>query len=246
MKALKQILEYALFYLGLTIFSAMCLAWSLPAALLYRLLPARRGAAIGQFAIMTGFRWYLLLMHVLGLFRCDLRALDALRHERGLVIAPNHPSLVDVVLVVSRLPRVVCITKATLWDNVLLGGGIRLARYIRNDAPVPLVKRAVQELRAGRQLLIFPEGTRTARAPVNGFKGGFALMAKASQVPVQTVFLEGSSAFLGKGWHRFRKPDFPLRYRARLGRRFLVGDDTQLFVRELEQYFRDELQQPCA
>ncbi len=35
-------------------------------------------------------------------------------NERGLIIAPNHPSLIDVVLVASRLPRVTCIMKAEI------------------------------------------------------------------------------------------------------------------------------------
>ena len=37
-----------------------------------------------------------------GRFELDLEALDALRSEAGLVIAPNHPALLDVMLVVSR------------------------------------------------------------------------------------------------------------------------------------------------
>jgi 1-acyl-sn-glycerol-3-phosphate acyltransferase len=191
--------------------------------------------------IMTGFRGYLAAMEAVGLFNCDLRALDALRNEGAMIIAPNHHSLLDAVLVISRLPRVVCITKASLWDNWFLGGGIRLASYIRNDAPVNLIKLALIELRADRQLLIFPEGTRTVVPPINPFKGGFALMAQKAGVPVQTVFIESSSRYLTKGWSLFRRPDFPLNYRARLGRRFDVGDDVHGFVAELERYFRREL-----
>ena len=50
--------------------------------------------------------------------------------DAGIVIAPNHPTMLDAVLIMSRLPRVVCITKAALWDNWALGGGIRLAGYM--------------------------------------------------------------------------------------------------------------------
>ena len=64
-----------------------------------------------------------------------------------------------------RLPRVVCITKATIWDNMFFGGGVRLAAYIRNDAPLPMIRRAAQAVRDGSQLLIFPEGSRTAHGP---------------------------------------------------------------------------------
>jgi len=243
---LRHIVDPPLFWCGLALFGLSCLAWSLPAGLFNRLLPVRIRAPFGQFMIMAGFRCYLAVMQAVGLFRCDLRALDALGDEGALVIAPNHHSLLDAVLVISRLPRVVCITKASLWDNWFLGGGIRLASYIRNDSPVKLIKLALTELRAGRQLLIFPEGTRTVRPPINRFKPGFALMAQKARVPVQTVFIESSSSYLSKGWSLFRRPRAPLIYRARLGRRFGVDGDVHEFVAELEQYFRDELSAGAA
>ena len=63
--------------------------------------------------------------------------------------------------------------KATGWPLYkLLGGSARLAGYIRNDAPLPLVRRAGAALREGANLLIFPDGTRTVRPPVGPFKGG--------------------------------------------------------------------------
>ena len=238
---LRTLLDMPLFYAGLAMFGLCSLLWSLAAGVLNRVLPARWRPSLGQFMVMAGCRFFIGAMELFGLFRCDLRALDALRRDGALVVASNHPTLLDAVLVISRLPRVVCITKAGLWDNWFLGGAIRMAAYIRNDAPVILVKRAVGELRAGRHLLIFPEGTRTRAVPVDGFRGGFALMAQKAGVPVQTVFLEPSSRYLAKGWPLFRRPAFPLVYRARLGRRFMVEGDVHRFVADLEQYFRAEL-----
>ncbi len=235
---------HALFLLGLLLFGLLCLLLSIPASGLHRILPRARGARCGQFAIMAGFRGYIAVMEALGIFRCDLSALDALRDAGPLVIAPNHPSLLDAVLVISRLPRVVCITKASLWDNLFLGGGVRLAGYIRNDAPVKLIKSAIAELHAGHQLLIFPEGTRTRQPPVNAFKGGFLLMARKAGVPVQTVFIDNPAGYLGKTWPLFRKPPLPLVLRARLGARFDVPQDVQGFMAELEHYYRESMQAP--
>jgi 1-acyl-sn-glycerol-3-phosphate acyltransferase len=149
--------------------------------------------------------------------------------------------MLDAVLLVSRLPRVVCITKASLWDNIFLGGGIRLAGYLRNDAPVPMIRRAGEAVRAGRQLLIFPEGSRTARQPVDSFHRSFAVMARAARAPVQTVLIEADSPYLRKGWPLFREPVLPLVFRFRLGERFEVGADSEAFVARLEAYFRANL-----
>lgn len=238
---LRRAYEYFVFYGSFAVFGISSLSWSLLAALLHLLLPRKLGEPLGQFMIMAGFRYFIGVMKMSGIIECDLAALDVLRRDTPVVIAPNHPSLLDAVLVISRLPRVVCIAKADVLDNWFLGGGARLAGFIRNDAPITLIKRAAQRVGAGHHLLIFPEGTRTVREPVNRFKGGFALIAKKAGAPVQAVFIESNSRFLGKAWPFFKKPEFPLVYRVRLGRRFEVGTDVQAFVTELERYYREEL-----
>jgi 1-acyl-sn-glycerol-3-phosphate acyltransferase len=235
--------EYVFFWFGLLLFGLSCLIWSLLAAVLYRVLPADLGRRVGQHAIMRGFRTYLAVMEAMGLFRCDLKALDSVREAGPMVIAPNHPSLLDIVVVSSRLPRIVCITKAALWNNIFLGGSVRLAGYIRNDAPVNLVKQAVSSLHDGQQLLVFPEGTRTQHGAIGDLKGGFLLMARRANVPVQTVFLEYNSNFLRKGWPLFRKPPVPVVVSARLGRRFMVPTDLQDCLGALASEYRTSL---CA
>ena len=233
--------ETGLFFAMTALLGLMCIVWSPLAALLYHLLPRRGGTRLGQWVIMRGFRFYLGCLRAIGLVRIDLTALDALDAERGLVIVPNHPSLIDVMLISSRLPRTTGIMKAELRDNVFLAGGARLARYIRNDSPMSLIKQAADEIKCGSQLLVFPEGTRTVQHPVNPFKGGFALIAKKARVPVQTVFIESNTPYLRKGWPLFRRPPFPLEYRVRLGRRYDAIDNVKAFTDDLEAYFRAEL-----
>ena len=242
-KKLILLYEYFVLYCGLLFFVLICLAWSLPASLLRHLMPQRIAVRVGQYAIMYGFRLYLLVVRISGLVKCDLKALDKLRGE-PLIIATNHPSLIDVVLIGSRLPRMVCVLKADLLDNPMLGGGAKMAGYIRNDSTGNLIRRAATATREGSQLLIFPEGTRTVTQPVNAFKGGFGLVAQKAGVPVQAVFIETNSPFLGKGWPLLKKPEFPLEYRVCIGERFMVTGEVKTFVANLETYYRRELQAP--
>ncbi len=244
LKTIRSLYEYLVLYGGLLFFALICLAWSVPASLLRHLLPRRLGEIVGQYAIMLGFRIYLFVVRASGLVKCDLAALKALRDQRSLIITTNHPALIDVVLIASQLPRIVCVLKAQLLDNLFLGGGARMAGYIRNDSAGNLVRESVAAMNRGGQLLIFPEGTRTVQQPINEFKGGFGLAAKKCGVPVQTVFIEASSPFLGKGWSLWKKPEFPLVYRVRLGESFHVNEDVKVFVTDLERYYREQLTQP--
>lgn len=232
--------EHLVYYWGLLLFAAMCLLWSVIAFPLALLAPKRSRARLGRRVIMLGFRVYLRLLELSGIVKCDLKALDQLGKERSLIIAPNHPSLIDVVLIVSRLPNVTCIIKADLWNQVIFGGSARLAGYIRNISQTKLIVDAAREIESGSQLLVFPEGTRSIGNAIQPFKGGFALIAKRAHAPVQTVFIEINHPFLCKGQPLLRKPEFPLLFRVRLGERFLPPEETRPYVARLENYYRNQ------
>lgn len=240
-RSLRALWAYAALWYGLALLGLGSLAWSLLAVPLRLLLPARAGRALGRRVIARGFRFYLWALEAVGACRFELAALDALRGAGPLILAPNHPSLLDAVLLLSRVPQAACVLKAPLAESLVFGAGARLAGYIRNDSPIGMVRHAVAELQAGGQLLLFPEGTRTTRAPINDFRGALALIAQQAGVPVQTVFIETDSPFLGKGWPLTRRPPLPLSFRVRIGRRFEPPRDLHAFLRELQQYYEAEL-----
>ena len=230
--------------IGLGGLAVLCLLWLPFAMVLYPLLPKVAGQTLGRHAISLIARLYLGLLKWVCACRFDLGELDRLRSDAPLIVAANHPSLLDAVLILSRLPNAVCVMKASLMDNVLFGSGARLARYIRNHAPVEMVLGAREELRGGAQLIILPEGTRTSDFPVGPCLPGTALIAARAGVPVQAVLIEFSTPYLGKAWPLFRPPQLPLRCRVRLGRRFDPPTDVRAFTLELEAYFRAELSEP--
>ena len=246
LRGLLSVYDYLVLYLGLVWLGALCLAWTPVAIVVYPLLSARRGQALGRYVTMAGFRLYLASLSVSRRCSFDLEALDVLRDESSLIIAPNHPCLLDAVMVISRLPNVACVLKADLMNNIFLGAGARLARYIPNEPLRAMVQRATQDFDSGSHLLLFPEGTRTTSCPVNPFKGSIGLIAHHAQVPVQTILIETDTAYLSKGWPLFRKPPMPIHYRVRLGRRFDPPQHTQRFMAELEHYFAHELVQGSA
>ena len=226
---------------GLGMLALLCLAWQPFALILKPLLPAASGQRLGRWAIMGGFRVYLRLLEIFGAFRFDLGEIDRLRGAGPLVIAANHPSLLDAVLIVSRLPNAVCVMKAALMDNILFGAGARLAGYIPNNAPLAVILGAREELRAGSHLVIFPEGTRTVNFPVDPCTPSTGLIASRSGAPVQTLLIEFTTPYLGKAWPLLRPPQLPLHCRVRLGRRFAPPTDVAAFTSELDAYFRAQL-----
>jgi 1-acyl-sn-glycerol-3-phosphate acyltransferase len=211
----------------------------------------RAGRLRGRRAVGAGFRSFLGFWKLSGLVTVDTTALNALRGEGGLIIAPNHPSILDAVFIMARLPEVACVLKAGLLNSPFIGGGARWSGHISNDAGAGMVRQAVAELaEPGGQLLVFPEGTRTRpdAGQVNAFKGAFALVARAAQAPVQTVILRYNSRLLGKGWPLWKVPAYPLVFRAELGRRFdppPPDGDLRAWMAQVEAYFREALEEPA-
>lgn len=233
--------EYVAMFVGLGFLALICLLWLPFAMILHPLLPRRWGQPLGRFLIMAGFRTYLGFLALCCACRFELSALDGLRHEGPLIVVANHPSLLDAVMILSRLPNAVCVMKAGLMDNILFGAAARLARYIRNDAPLNLILDAREELRRGAQLVIFPEGTRTTTFPVDPLLPTAAVIAGRTGTPVQALCIAFSSPYLGKGWPLFARPDLPLDISIRRGRRFAAPKDAGDLTAQLEQYFRAEL-----
>jgi 1-acyl-sn-glycerol-3-phosphate acyltransferase len=240
-RSLKIIYEYFALYSSLTLLGLICLSWSVFALPLYFILPRRLGTAVGRRGISVGFSIYAWSLSITRTYHLDLRAIDSLKAGPPVILAPNHPCLIDALLILTRHPNLVCVMKSELMRNVFLGSGSRLARYVRNDSSRQMVKESVAHLREGGVLLLFPEGTRTVRDPINSLVGSVGLISKHAGVPVQTLIVEIDSPFLSKGWPLFKRPTLPVTYKVRLGTRFDPPSDVAAFTAELERYFRKEL-----
>ncbi len=239
----KRVFQTAAFYGAFFIFAAVGLLVSVACAvpaILFRGTPARW---FGQRLIHALFVVFVNYLRAFGLIELDASGLSGLRDAEGLIVAANHPCLLDAVLLVSQLPRAACLMKKSLARNIIFFGTARLAGYVNNKSGLGLVNQSEERLKEGTNLLVFPEGTRTVGGKLLPFKMGFALVAVLTRSPVQTVIINTEGNCLGKNWPLFKKPVFPVRYSLRLGKRFqpAPGEDAKHFGGAVENYFRETL-----
>ncbi len=239
----KGVLQTAAFYGAYLMFAVVGSLVSVICMVPAVLFRGARARGFGQKLIHKLFRFFVGYMRAFGLVELDTSELSGLREFGGLIVAANHPCLLDVVLMVSQMPQTVCLMKGSLARNIVLSGTARLAGYVHNKSGLGLVKKCEERLQEGASLLVFPEGTRTLGGRLLPFKMGFALVAVLTRSPVQTVFITTDTNFLGKGRPLFKRPAFPLHYSLRLGQRFqpAPGEDAKTFGGRVENYFRERL-----
>lgn len=237
--------NFLILLFGLVLLGCMLITASLALIARSAFSTAECRKRLARQAINRVFARYFGILSLLHVIHLDLSEIDALSQERGLILAANHPSLLDALLITSRLSNVVCVMKEQVLQNILFGYGAKAAGYIPNGSVREIVNVAAAELQRGSHVLLFPEGART-RADVrsdavNALQGTLAVIAKRTGAHVQTMLIESDSGFLGKGWPVYRAPDFPIRFRVRMGRRFSPQLDARHFIAELQTYFQQEL-----
>ncbi|MCP5533779.1 MAG: 1-acyl-sn-glycerol-3-phosphate acyltransferase [Akkermansiaceae bacterium] len=204
---------------------------------------------LGRFLLHVLFRVFARFLRIMRVLELDAGALSKLSRTGGpMILAPNHAALWDAVFIISRVPGVVCVMKKSILRNPFLGGGARLAGFIANDGMTRTIRAATKSLHSGSRLLFFPEGTRTTPDArwINPLKGGCALIAMRSGVPVHPIFIRSSSRFLQKGWPLWRRPVFPIHIRIDVGEPLVPepGESAHSFTLRLQAIFEQELSRP--
>ncbi|MDR5801390.1 1-acyl-sn-glycerol-3-phosphate acyltransferase [Caballeronia sp. LZ001] len=125
------------------------------------------------------FRALTALLQAIGVMRLEVDA-NVRNIKRGAIIVANHPTYLDVMILLALIPSACCVVKHAHWRNPCFFGIVRATRYVSNRDHATLIEESVQRLCEGYSMIVFPEGTRS---PANGglhpFSRGFAHMMLA-------------------------------------------------------------------
>jgi 1-acyl-sn-glycerol-3-phosphate acyltransferase len=180
------------------------------------------------------FRSYITLLVWLRIMDLEVTGSEVLSAIKGHLIVANHPTLLDVVLLIALTPRVQCIVKHQLWSSRYLGGVVRQAGYIRNDQDAETLLSACREaLAEGSNLIIFPEGTRTIPSTRVRFQRGFANIALLTGAEIQPVYIHCAPIFLTKGEPWWRIPSHRPKFSLKVGPSMVAREAGADIVRPL-------------
>jgi 1-acyl-sn-glycerol-3-phosphate acyltransferase len=153
--------------------------------------------------IRLAFRALVGFMNQSGAISYSLSGIKSLGRPGQLVIA-NHPSLIDIVLLVAFVPGVACVVKRAAWRNPSMVVAVHAAGFVPNAPTVVMIEKASERLAAGECLIMFPEGTRTVPGQPTHFHRGAASVALRAARVVTPVFIDVRPTHLSKAvpWYR--------------------------------------------
>ena len=195
------------------------------------------------------FQLFVKFMKYTGVLTWRINGFEKL-NQPGVVILANHPTLLDVVFLVSFVPNADCVVKGKLMRNPAMRGFVRLTGYITNDHQgVDLINKARSSLADGSAMIIFPEGTRTRPNGEIKFQRGAANMLVRTEARALPVIINCTPLTLSKQHKWYHIP--PTRFHLE----FWVLDEIDLtsyksmpaalsarqLTKDLQELFREEL-----
>jgi 1-acyl-sn-glycerol-3-phosphate acyltransferase len=130
---------------------------------------------------------------------------DSFEHEKTYIYMFNHVSNLDPPLVIPLVPRRTSVLlKKELMKIPILSRAMRMAKFVpvdrsNREAAIASIERAVDVLRDGVNISIFPEGTRSRDGKLLPFKKGPFHLAMESGVEVLPVSISGTETMWPKG-----------------------------------------------
>lgn len=123
---------------------------------------------ISRDIVMVSWRLFLYLIRYFKWI--DFEKMNVNKHLESCLIIANHPTLLDVVFLISFIRRSNCIVKKELKNNIFLYPAIKCSHYITNEFDEEFLDKCITVLKNKENLIIFPEGTRTVDK-INVHKG---------------------------------------------------------------------------
>ena len=199
---------------------------------------------------LVGRVWHFFVRYLQwsGVLSVKLSGFERLGRPGQLILA-NHPSLLDVVLIIAHEPRLNCIVKKDLLHNPSMRSQILACGYLPNDESMALVERADEVLKGGQSLLIFPEGTRTGwDGQVKLHRGAVSMGLRSASV-ITPVVVKMSPLNFKKGQPWYKIPACKVCYELTVGedidpKTWLAEKPLPIAARRLndylEHYFMEE------
>ena len=147
-----------------------------------------------------------------------------LTNLKGCVVAANHPSYIDIVLLIGLIPNSLCVVKKEVKKNPVMSNIVKSAYIINDEKEETLKNEAKQALDAGYNVIIFPAGTRTTDDKPLKLHSGAASVAVFADAPIVPLHISCDYKFLAKHQKIYDAGEKPVNYYIKINETIRVDD----------------------
>ncbi|WP_084748570.1 lysophospholipid acyltransferase family protein [Clostridium mediterraneense] len=209
-------------------------------ALFIPIIKKRGDEALEEFKYNSILKWARFTFKII---EADLRyeGIENIPDEACLFVG-NHQSMLDIPALLLGANRVVgFVAKKELLSVPIIGKWIKICNSVALDREDPrdavrVVKEAVEILKSGKSMAIYPEGTRAKDGNIQEFKAGSLKLAIRAKVPIVPVTIDGSyKAFELNS--KFEKATIKVKY----GKPIYTDNLTKEEQKELSKFIHDQI-----
>lgn len=138
------------------------------------------------------------ILFLAGVENIEITGIENVDINKTYVVAANHASYLDIPILFKVLPiDLYFIAKKQLQYVPFIGWymmatGMLFINRKSKEKSVKSLNSASQKIRGGRNIFVFPEGTRTKTGEIGDFKPGAFIIAKKANVDILPIKIEGS------------------------------------------------------
>lgn len=137
--------------------------------------------------------------------------------NKPFVLICNHPTFVDMIVVMGSFSQLTCVTKGSWSRHWALGRLLRATNYLPGPGSgLPesenMLDSMVAHLGAGYPLLVFPEGQRSMKDQLRRFRRGAVEAAVRAKVPIVPLWIALDRPYLTKDVPLTRPPRIAPKY----------------------------------
>ncbi len=206
-----------------------------------------------QHAISITFKIFVFIMESLRVISFEFINIEKLSKDTGCVLVSNHPTLIDIVVLISKMKFCNIIIKQQLWKNPFMKRVLQIAGYIPNTKSEDISARIIESLSRGDNLLIFPEGSRSIPSQPLTLQRGAAQIAIRTPAQIRLIRIKCSPSGLAKHDKWYKVPAKKVEYVVEVGERIDPAEFLEnaaglpsLAARHLTQYLKEALEKDMS
>lgn len=146
--------------------------------------------------VFKGWRWFVRYLMRIKVIDIDIKNPEKFEKIKNSIITPTHTSYIDVLVLISLIPKTTCFVAPKLGRNFFFTNIVKSIFLVSGKSVEEFTEDSDMMLKNGFNLIIFPSGTRHSKNEIPKLHRGAAQIALKSQKDIVPVKIYPEPDFL--------------------------------------------------